>query len=88
MPAIQSFTGHTYDEIPALRSAPSFPYRASYPRKHLRNVPGSAPTMFIKLNLGISCLCFPEWCHSLRGRNILVLEESVVVQGNLRAGTT
>jgi hypothetical protein len=57
-------------------------------RKHLRNVPGSAPTRTIDLNLCISSPGLPDSCHSLRGRNILVLEKSVEVQWDLRTAIT
>jgi hypothetical protein len=48
-------------------------------RKHLRNVIGSAATGIVSFNPCIPSSCLPQPSHILRGRHILVLEQSVVV---------
>ena len=57
-------------------------------RKHLRNIIGSSSTGAIRLNLGVAGLGLPQCCHGLRLRDVLVLEQGMVVQGDLRVGIT
>ena len=55
---------------------------------HLCNVVSSSPTTLIILHQCISCLCFPERFHTFSGRDILILEQGVVVKRNGWAPTT
>jgi hypothetical protein len=57
-------------------------------RKHLRHIPGSSAGTFVDFNPCISSPGLPLSFHSLRSRYVLVLEKSVVVERDLRAGIT